>query len=142
SSLTKEQQIILDTHNKFRAQHGAAPLKWSTKAASFANNWIQQCAFKHSGGPFGENLGAGHRDFKHLITSWYSEEKKYNYNNPGFTMNTGHFTQVVWRGTTGVGCAKKFCPGSNWNIYICNYDPPGNMNYAESFRANVLPRSK
>ena len=29
--------------------------------------------------------------------------KDYNFGAPGFGMNTGHFTQVVWKGTTSVG---------------------------------------
>ncbi|KAG0338786.1 hypothetical protein BG000_003412, partial [Podila horticola] len=51
ATLTKEQKQILDTHNKFRAAHGAGPLTWNDKAAKFGNNWIQACQFKHSGGP-------------------------------------------------------------------------------------------
>jgi len=49
--LTKEEQTILDTHNKFRALHQAPPLTWNAKSAAFGNNWIQACEFKHSGGP-------------------------------------------------------------------------------------------
>ncbi|KAF9942239.1 hypothetical protein BGZ75_001386 [Mortierella antarctica] len=137
SKLTKEQQLILDTHNKHRARHQAPPLTWNNEAAKFGNNWIQACQFKHSGGKFGENLAAGYKDFKAVIDGWYSEVKFYQYGNPGFSMKTGHFTQVVWKGTKSVGCAKKFCPNSNWTIYICNYAPPGNMMGA--FPKNVLP---
>ncbi|KAG0000640.1 hypothetical protein BGZ65_004196, partial [Modicella reniformis] len=86
---------------------------------------------------YGENLAAGHSSFEAAIDSWYNEVKLYNYNNPGFSMNTGHFTQVVWKGSKSVGCAKKFCANSNWNIYICEYDPPGN--YQGEFPNNVLP---
>ncbi|KAF9384565.1 hypothetical protein CPB97_005561 [Podila verticillata] len=144
ATLTKEQQSILDTHNKFRALHGAGPLTWNDKAAKFGNNWIQACKFQHSGGPFGENLAAGYKDFKTSITAWYNEEKQYNYNNPGFSGATGHFTQVVWKDTKSVGCAKKFCPGNNWTIYICNYQAAGNIvgNNGAYFRKNVLPKRK
>ncbi|KAF9947758.1 hypothetical protein BGZ72_010299 [Mortierella alpina] len=135
--LSKEQQLILDTHNKHRAKHQVAPLTWNNEAAKFGNNWIQACQFKHSGGKFGENLAAGYKDFKVAINGWYSEAKFYNYGNPGFSGRTGHFTQVVWKGTKSVGCAKKFCPNSNWYIYICNYSPPGNM--MGDFPRNVLP---
>ncbi|KAG0215362.1 hypothetical protein BGX28_000102 [Mortierella sp. GBA30] len=141
ASLTQEQQLILDTHNKYRAKHQAPPLTWNDNAANFGNNWIQQCQFKHSGGPHGENLAAGYKDFGVAIDAWYNEVKMYDYNRPGFTMQTGHFTQVVWKDTKSVGCAKKFCPSSNWYIYICEYDPPGNVvsNDNGYFRKNVLP---
>ncbi|KAG0051111.1 hypothetical protein BGZ83_004096 [Gryganskiella cystojenkinii] len=142
--LTKEQQSILDTHNKFRAIHQAPPLTWNSKIATFGDKWIQACEFKHSGGPNGENLAAGYKDFKTAITAWYNEVKFYSYNNPGFSMKTGHFTQVVWKGTTQVGCAKKFCKNSNWNIYICEYQTPGNIVSSGNtyFKKNVLPPKK
>ena len=42
--------------------------------------------------------------------SWYDELYKpgYNFNNPGWSPGVGHFTQVVWKGTTelGIGVAK------------------------------------
>ena len=44
--------------------------------------------------------------------SWYDELYKpgYNFNNPGWNENpgAGHFTQLVWKGTTelGIGIAK------------------------------------
>ncbi|KAG0352901.1 CAP domain-containing protein [Gamsiella multidivaricata] len=146
-TLTKEQQTILDTHNKYRALHQAPPLKWNANSAKFGKDWIKQCQFKHSGGPHGENLAAGYKNFKAAVTGWYSEVKNYNYKQPGFGLNTGHFTQVVWKGTKTVGCAKKLCPnsyGSKWYIYICEYDGPGNIvgNNGASFKKNVLPLKK
>ncbi|KAG0222428.1 CAP domain-containing protein [Mortierella sp. GBAus27b] len=138
-----EQQTILDTHNQYRALHNATALTWDPKLADAGALAIQACQFKHSGGKYGENLAAGHKDFATAIKAWYDEEKKYDYNQPGFSGDTGHFTQVVWKGTKSVGCAKKFCAESNWNIYVCEYDPPGNMvdDGNKSFRQNVLPKS-
>jgi hypothetical protein len=36
-------------------------------------------------------------------TGWYNEVSKYNYRNPGFSMATGHFTQLVWKNTKSIG---------------------------------------
>jgi hypothetical protein len=44
--------------------------------------------------------------------------------NPG----TGHFTQVVWKGTSEIGCAKvphRTIPGTY--VWVCNYNFPGNI---------------
>jgi pathogenesis-related protein 1 len=41
----------------------------------------------------------------------------------------GHYTQIVWRNTTQVGCGVSTCQsgGATWDIWICNYAPPGNV---------------
>jgi hypothetical protein len=74
----------------------------------------------------------------------YNEVLSYNYGNPGFSMTTGHFTAVVWRSSTLLGCTVKVCDSIqnlNWDnggtLVICRYAPAGNVQgqYAE----NVLP---
>ena len=70
---------------------------------------------------------------------WYDEVSYYNYNRPGFGHSTGHFTQLVWKETTHVGCGIAISPENK--IYgVCNYSPPGNFVGEKQFRANVLPR--
>lgn len=45
----------------------------------------------------------------------YDEIAKYNYANPTFTYDAGHFTQVVWRNSIRLGCAAVNCNGmTNW----------------------------
>ncbi len=39
----------------------------------------------------------------------------------------GHYTQVVWRNTTKVGCAVYTCAGLQYGAtVVCNYGPGGN----------------
>jgi len=38
----------------------------------------------------------------------------------------GHYTQVVWRSTTTVGCAMAVCKDSQEQIWVCQYQKPGN----------------
>ncbi|KAF9951853.1 hypothetical protein BGZ72_006705 [Mortierella alpina] len=146
--LTKEQQLILNTHNRLRARHQAPPLVWNNNAAKWGDNWIRACKIEHSsrqGGKLGENLAWGTRgmfkNFGSVINAWYDEEKGYNYNNPDNSRGvTGHFTQVVWRETKSVGCAKRFCPNLDYEVYICNYSGAGNM--GGRYARNVLrPRN-
>lgn len=42
--------------------------------------------------------------------SRYDSGKQYDWSNPGFQMNSGQFTQLVWKATTKLGCAARFCP--------------------------------
>ncbi|KAG1462416.1 hypothetical protein G6F56_005521 [Rhizopus delemar] len=130
---------ILKKHNTVRAKHHAPALKWNKKLASYAQKWSNGCVFEHSQGQYGENLGLGYANWGQLITSgWYDEYKDYDYNNPGFGMDTGHFTQVVWKGTTEIGCGVKVCDnlGKGYKLYTCSYNAPGN--YEGEFAANVL----
>lgn len=93
-STSSDESTILAAHNAYRAKHSAPPLKWNSTLASYAQKWSDGCEFKHSGGPYGENLAMGYADWKSVVDGWYSEVKDYNYNNPGFSSSTGHFTQV------------------------------------------------
>lgn len=52
----------------------------------------------------------------------------------------GHFTQVVWKSTTSVACAKASCPAGTITqmpsfFFVCRYAPPGN--YQGQFPQNV-----
>lgn len=40
---------------------------------------------------------------------WHEEETKYPYDNPHFEPAWGHFSQMVWRNTTRIGCAVGHC---------------------------------
>ncbi len=141
SSLTGS--ALLAEHNRVRARHCAPPLVWSTKLAAAAQAWAEHlrdhgCGFDHSQSPYGENLAggtAGMLDAAGIVGMWAEEESAYDFAHGGFSMDTGHFTQVVWRGTTAVGCGSMTCNGMD--VWVCNYDPPGNMegDYAD----NVSP---
>ena len=37
----------------------------------------------------------------------------------------GHYTQMVWRETTRLGCGQAICNGTL--IVACNYSPAGNV---------------
>lgn len=130
---------ILDAHNKYRGLHGSGPLSWDDSAYQYAQNNADHydCSgvLTHTHGQFGENLAAGYSSGSSAVKAWYDEGETYNY---GASNSYDHFTQVVWKASTKVGCAWKDCTAQNWGHYvICEYDPPGNM-IGES-RANVLP---
>ena len=140
-----EAQAILAEHNKYRAKHCAPPLAWSDKLAKVAQKWadslVQQgCAFEHSRTDYGENLAAGTTGYlppDEVVGMWYREVKDYDWKSAEFSMEAGHFTQVVWKGTREVGCGKAACNGMD--LWVCNYDPAGNVE--GYFKQNVLPTS-
>lgn len=143
SNTPAAMQSLVDAHNAHRAKHCAGPLAWSPKLAVAAQRWAdslksQGCKFGHSpNNAFGENLAAGTSgtlDGKAVANMWYDEVRLYRFPDGGFSMETGHFTQVVWRDTTQIGCGVATCNGMD--IYVCEYDPPGNVD--TQYRQNVL----
>jgi uncharacterized protein YkwD len=128
---------ILDAHNAYRAKHCAPALEWDDKLEATAQDWADRCEFEHSRTKYGENLAAGTHGAlppEHVVEMWYREVDQYDFRRGGFSMETGHFTQLVWKGTTRVGCAMARCP--DWDLWVCNYDPPGNVE--RGYRSNVL----
>jgi len=122
----------LRVHNKARAKVGVPPLQWSNRVAAYAqkyaNSRIEKCVFDHSNGPFGENIAEGYEVISGVdaVNMWVGEEKNYDHKtNSCVNDECGHYTQVVWRNTKYLGCARVKCK-SGWIFITCNYDPPGN----------------
>lgn len=128
----------LAAHNKWRRLHDAPPLEFDRKIAAFSAKRAEHIAqsdgseFKHPNDlPYGENLAWHSRAKKscaELVRMWYDEVELYDFNKPSFSLDTGHFTQLVWRSTRRVGCARAISEGPRGGVYlVCNYDPPGNF---------------
>lgn len=135
---------ILEAHNALRAKHCAPAMTWSRDLEKVAQKWADQlakkCEFGHSGSDFGENLAAGTSgalDAESVARMWYDEIAGYDFKKGAFSMETGHFTQLVWKNSTRLGCGTSTCKGMD--IWVCNYDPPGNVQ--GQFREQVLPTS-
>ena len=61
----------------------------------------------------------------------YQEIKDYNFKSPVFSEKTGHFTQLLWKDSTEIGCARSVLENkklvAKYEVYIvCIYRPPGN----------------
>jgi len=122
-----DAQAALDAHNAARARYGAAPLLWSRILSEYAQDVSNTCRFAHSNGPYGENLAIGSGiSCEVAVDLWVAEESKWPPGGtPGFSSQTGHFSAVVWKSTTQVGCATTLCRGRNF--VTCSYRPFGNV---------------
>lgn len=132
-------------HNEYRSRHQVGPLVWSDNLAQGAQSWADYLAennlFQHAANsPVGENLYLSSRKPMEPCTSatkaFYDEVKYYDYNNPGFSLRTGHFTQVVWKNTKQIGAAYATRKDGRF-VLVIRYSPPGN--YRFQFSQNVLP---
>ena len=143
-----DAQIWLDAHNAVRRNaqppppSPLPPLTWSSDAASVAQAWADRCNYAHNAGRGvrGENIAAdappGALTPQSVVSAWASEVADYNYATNTCTAgkDCGHYTQIVWRDTTRVGCAHRTCSTNspfgtqypNWDFWVCDYEPPGN----------------
>ncbi|OWM79123.1 pathogenesis-related protein 1-like [Punica granatum] len=127
-------QDYLDAHNAARRQVGVGPMVWDDKLATYARDYankrIGDCKLVHSGGPYGENLAwsSGDMSGTTAVKLWVDEKAYYNYNSNTCAQGKvcGHYTQVVWRNSVRLGCAKVRCNSGGTSI-ICSYDPRGNI---------------
>ncbi|XP_063690815.1 Golgi-associated plant pathogenesis-related protein 1-like [Bolinopsis microptera] len=148
--------VTLHIHNEFRAYHDNTSdlcinQELKDSAETYANTLAELDSqatdisyFQHDPTNMleGENLcrvnkkmllhqGAAHCVEK-CTNAWYSDEEPlFNYMfkeeqfNP--TETVGHFTALVWRETTAVGCA--VAQGAHGAYVVCRYYPPGNVLY-------------
>lgn len=140
---------MVAAHNKWRAQVGVGELRYSPELAASAQAWADtlmrsnQCRMRHSSpaGNYGENLywasalvwSNGRRELKKVtadepVDGWGSEKRDYDHARnacaPGKIC--GHYTQMVWRTSTKVGCAMAVCESSQDQVWVCQYQPAGN----------------
>jgi len=130
---------------------------WSTSLASIAASIASTCVYQHnttaSGGGYGQNIAAGVKadNISSVITELlYNAEEPYfdglyGEANPSFDnfVHWGHFSQIVWKASTKVGCAVQYCPnglantGSDVPPYftVCNYEEAGN--YGGEYADNI-----
>lgn len=142
-----DEARMVEAHNKWRAEVGVPGIGYSKKLASSAQAWADQlknthdCNMKHSAGAAGENIfwqsaviwSDGRRELRHVapkevVDSWGNEKKHYNHANNDCAPSEacGHYTQVVWKNTTSVGCGMAVCGNQN-QIWVCQYSPAGNQ---------------
>jgi uncharacterized protein YkwD len=138
------QRAMLDGHNAARAAAGVAPIAWDERlvasAAAYAAEMARTGRFQHAeqpiGGPLreGENLWTctrGAYAYAEMVGHWVAERRDYvNEPAPAFSrtgrwQDVGHYAQIVWRGTTRMGCATSV--NARDEYLVCRYYPAGNV---------------
>jgi len=142
-------------HNQVRAAvQTATPLpalQWDPTLAATAAAWVAMCRDtdapaglidhnpnRSQGHPYyvGENVfgSGGQATAQQAVNSWASEQANYTYATNTCNGVCGHYTQIVWRTTVKLGCAKGTCAGFTYpSSIVCNYGPGGNLQGAKPY---------
>ena len=142
TSLTASfDQPVLDAHNHERAILGLPQLRWNADlaraAAVKASDLARGGRFGHAHGQSytgpGENLWAGTRGYyspQAMVQRWADEKRNFrpgafpDNSVTGNVADVGHYTQMIWRATRNIGCAK--AASASEDILVCYYTQPGN----------------
>jgi len=162
--LSGEMKAVLKLHNVYRCMHGVQDLTWDEKLADNAAVWAENGVFEHSkmpsrvinGTQCGENLAFGSPTMTgwKATSGWYKEiefTKPYGTaeNSHDTTVRgqmIGHYTQIVWKWTTTLGCAKGRTTlqgpdgrSHDGDFWVCQYGEMGNFKgkYAENVLAPI-----
>ncbi len=137
AALLREQ--VLAEHDAARRAVGLPPLAWDEALARSAHDYAAELArtdvFRHADQHAqGENLFTGTRgaySYAEMVRAWVAERKDFvnavtpDFSRSGRWSDVAHYTQIVWRGTTRVGCA--MAASATADYLVCRYSPPGNV---------------
>jgi hypothetical protein len=126
-------QDILAAHNAVRSRVGVPPLAWSAALATVAQQWanylIATNGFSHRpDNRYGENLyslSGGAASPAEVVATWAAEGRGYDVRSDTCAGVCGHYTQLVWRNTTTVGCG--VATDAEREVWVCDYNPAGNV---------------
>jgi uncharacterized protein YkwD len=152
TSSSTYQETVLAHHNVHRANHSASALVWDSELESAAAEVAASCNYAHNvtagGGGYGQNIAAGvpASNISQVISDLFYNGEVNSYPGPYGPTQTepdmtnfeswGHFSQIVWVGTTKVACVTQDCTsqglaqtGSDVHPFftVCNYGSPGNV---------------
>jgi hypothetical protein len=135
---------VLAAHNRERSAAGIGALEWDDDLAADAAEWgahLRRLGYlehypddPEDEDPQGENLWAGTSGYyspEAMVGLWIDEKKSFR---PGvFPANSrtgnledvGHYTQLMWRSTRRVGCAKT--SNGRDDFLVCRYSEGGNV---------------
>jgi hypothetical protein len=133
---------VLTAHNRERRAYGAVPLQWDAGLAASAEDYAEALARRgrlaHSDPEIrprqGENLWMGTRgaySVEEMVSTWAAEKSLFkpgyfpDVSESGHWQDVAHYTQLVWPGTSRVGCAVH--RAERWDYLVCRYAPTGNV---------------
>lgn len=147
------QERWLAAHNVERQRLDQSALVWDNALARDADIWAKKLAamrsFEHdTQKKQGENLWQGSKGEyspEDMVALWIEERALFkngkfpDVSTSGKWEDVGHYTQLIWHGTTHVGCA--LAANDEDDVLVCRYSPPGNWVGDFSLKAKSVPKN-
>ena len=141
-NLANLERRLIAIHNRARAEVGAPAMAWdpelARQSAPYAAILARRGRLAHSEAKDrpgqGENLWLGTRGayaIEEMAGGWVDEKRMFRagifpqVSGTGRWSDVAHYTQIIWRATTRVGCA--IHKGKEWDVLVCRYAPAGNV---------------
>lgn len=140
---TNFNERLLAAQNRERALMAVPPLAWDETLAKGAAQWAKHLSrtgrFEHSpdapdATPEGENIWGGTPGYylpENMIGLWTAEKRLFragvfpNASRTARVEDVSHYTQMIWRRTTHVGCASSTAGAEE--VLVCRYSTAGNV---------------
>ena len=137
------KRAMLTMHNTARLSVRVPELSWdktlARDAQAYAEDLARRGVFQHSrqprgNPPQGENLWTGTRGayrYEEMAQHWIDEQRFFvngavpHASRSGRFEDVGHYTQIIWRTTSRVGCG--FARNRRDDYLVCRYTPAGNL---------------
>jgi pathogenesis-related protein 1 len=127
-------------HNTARSAAGVGPVAWDDALAQEAGKSADHCELPSRDGHhrhrhrYGENLFHGPPekacDAGDALGAWTAPAAR-------------EYVQVVWPGSTKIGCARSICHDNRGVFISCNYEPAGNDNtYADTTSSDFIYKTR
>ncbi|XP_025670691.2 pathogenesis-related leaf protein 6-like [Arachis hypogaea] len=131
-------EFYLKYHNAIREHVGSPALKWDREIEKHARNFVNahsvDCLAKKpsiSSG-IGWNIARSWGNYTFVggeaLVQWALQHENYDHVTNSCVGGECHaFTQLVWKQSTRLGCARVTCHNHSGTLVRCNYEPPGNI---------------
>ncbi|MEM6799835.1 MAG: CAP domain-containing protein [Bacteroidota bacterium] len=125
---------FLNAHNQIRSQLGIENLEWDEELATKAANIfdLENCEIPLNTENLGQNavFTVAMNTERQTVNIWANSGNAYDYEQDSCLLAIGacdSYKQLVWANTKKVGCARGLCFDGTSFLWLCLYDPKGNI---------------
>ncbi|MEL6251650.1 MAG: CAP domain-containing protein [Bacteroidota bacterium] len=125
---------LVNAHNEIRTPLGIENLEWDEELAEKAEAVfdLENCEIPLNMEDLGQNslFAFGLNTERQTVNLWANAGNAYNYDQDTCLLAAGScdsYKQLVWANSKKLGCARGTCLDGSTFVWVCLYDPKGNI---------------